>query len=71
VPEVSAGLDVTKPPYRAVGGNGLVQENLFVLGLQLASVQWGTAIAAEAGAPLDAGGRTLRDADDIALAILS
>ncbi|WP_458116338.1 FAD/NAD(P)-binding protein [Arthrobacter sp. D2-10] len=70
VPEVSPGLDVTKPPYRAVGANGLVQENLFVLGLQLSSVQWGTAIAAEAGASLDAGGRTLRDADDIALAVL-
>lgn len=71
VPEVSPGLDVTKPPYRAVGANGLVQEKLFVMGLQLSSVQWGTAIAAEAGAPLDAGGRTLRDADDIARAILA
>lgn len=71
VPEVSPGLDVTKPPYRAVGANGVVQENLFVLGLQLSSVQWGTAIAAEAGASLDAGGRTLRDADDIARAILA
>lgn len=71
VPELSAGLDVTKPPYRPVGGNGLVQEDLYVLGLQLTSAQWGTAIAAEAGASLDAGGRTLRDADDIARAILS
>lgn len=71
VPEVSPGLDVTRPPYRAVGASGLVQENLFVLGLQLSAVQWGTAIAAEAGASLDAGSRTLRDADDIALAILS
>lgn len=71
VPEVSPGLDVTTPPYRSVGTNGLVQKNLYVLGLQLSAVQWGTAIAAEAGAPLDAGGRTLRDADDIARAILS
>ncbi|NJC21181.1 putative NAD(P)/FAD-binding protein YdhS [Arthrobacter pigmenti] len=70
VPELSAGLDVTKPPYQALGANGLVQEGLYVLGLQLTSVQWGTAIAAEAGASLDAGGRTLRDADDIARAIL-
>ncbi|WP_323960240.1 hypothetical protein GC088_01930 [Arthrobacter sp. JZ12] len=71
VPEVSAGLDVTRPPYRAIGTNGLVQDDIYVLGLQLTSVQWGTAIAAEAGASLDAGGRTLRDADDIALAILA
>lgn len=71
VPEFSPGLDVTKPPYRAVGANGLAQDGLYVLGLQLASVQWGTAIAAEAGASLDAGGRTLRDADDIARAILN
>ncbi|WP_299167554.1 FAD/NAD(P)-binding domain-containing protein [uncultured Arthrobacter sp.] len=71
VPEISPGLDVTKPPYRAVGANGLIQEKLFVVGLQLSSVQWGTAIAAEAGAPLDAGGRTLLDADDIACAILA
>lgn len=71
VPEVSPGLDVTKPPYRAVGANGLVQEGLYVLGLQLSSVQWGTAIAAEAGASLDGAARTLRDADDIARMILS
>lgn len=45
--------------------------NLYILGLQLSSVQWGTAIAAEAGAPASAGSRTLRDADDIAAAILS
>lgn len=71
VPEVSPGIDVSKPPYRAIGANGLAQENLYVLGLQLSSVQWGTAIAAEAGASLDAGSRTLRDADDIARAILA
>jgi hypothetical protein len=34
-------------------------------------VQWGTAIAAEAGASLDAGARTLRDADVIAEALLA
>ena len=71
VPEVSPGIDVSRPPYRAIGANGLARENLYVLGLQLSSVQWGTAIAAEAGASLDAGGRTLRDADDIARAILA
>ncbi len=62
---------MTAPPYRLIGANGVAQKSLYVLGLQLSSVQWGTAIAAEAGAPLDAGGRTLRDADDIARAILT
>ncbi|GAB3556094.1 FAD/NAD(P)-binding protein [Arthrobacter tumbae] len=71
VPEVSPGIDVSRPPYRAIGANGLARENLYVLGLQLSSVQWGTSIAAEAGASLDAGGRTLRDADDIARALLA
>ena len=70
VPVTSDGLDVTAPPYRAVDRTGKTQESLFVIGLQLASVQWGTAIAAEAGAPLAAGGRTLLDADAIARAIL-
>ncbi|WP_246021362.1 FAD/NAD(P)-binding protein [Arthrobacter echini] len=70
VPVASSGLDVTGPPYRAVDRSGSVQESLFVIGLQLSSVQWGTAIAAEAGAPLTAGGRTLLDADGIAAAIL-
>jgi hypothetical protein len=71
VPVTSAGLDVSAPPYRAVDRTGKEQESLFVIGLQLASVQWGTAIAAEAGAPLEAGGRTLLDADAIAGAILT
>ncbi|MHA7190026.1 FAD/NAD(P)-binding protein [Arthrobacter sp. MDT2-16] len=70
VPVTSAGLDVTAPPYRAVDRTGKAHDTLFVIGLQLASVQWGTAIAAEAGAPLDAGSRTLLDADAIAGAIL-
>ncbi len=70
VPVTSAGLDVTLPPYRAVDSAGRAQDDLFVIGLQLSSVQWGTAIAAEAGAPLEAGGRTLLDADAIAAALL-
>lgn len=70
VPVASAGLDVTTPPYRAIDRAGKPHESLFVLGLQLASVQWGTAIAAEAGAPLEAGSSTLLDADTIAGAIL-
>ncbi|MFJ6003542.1 FAD/NAD(P)-binding protein [Arthrobacter sp. NPDC092385] len=71
VPVTSPGLDVTAPPYRAVDRTGREQESLYVIGLQLASVQWGTAIAAEAGAPLEAGSRTLLDADAIAGAILA
>ena len=45
-----------------------------MLGLQLSSSQWGTAIAAEAVQPgrpaYRSGQRTLRDADEIARAIL-
>ncbi|MGW9403997.1 FAD/NAD(P)-binding protein [Arthrobacter sp. NPDC055585] len=70
-PVLTPGLDVSLPPYRPLDVKGQPQENLYVLGLQLSSVQWGTAIAAEAGAPASAGSRTLRDADDIAAAILS
>ncbi|MCC3302635.1 FAD/NAD(P)-binding protein [Arthrobacter sp. zg-Y895] len=70
-PVLTPGLDVTLPPYRAVGVSGEPVENLFVLGLQLSSVQWGTAIAAEAGAPAAEGSRTLQDADAIAAAVLS
>ncbi|MCG2622909.1 FAD/NAD(P)-binding protein [Arthrobacter sp. I2-34] len=69
-PEETSGLDVTKPPYRLVGANGRVNEGLYVLGLQLSSVQWGTSIAAEAGASVHGGARTLKDADDIARDIL-
>ena len=54
--------------------NGSVTEGLYVLGLQLSAVQWGTAIAAEArqksGPVYRSGQRTLRDADEIARAIL-
>ncbi len=69
-PVTSDGLDVTPPPYRAVDRSGREQESLFVIGLQLTSVQWGTAIAAHAGAALEAGSRTLLDADAIAGAVL-
>lgn len=69
-PVTTTGLDVAGPPYRAVDRSGREQGSLFVIGLQLASVQWGTAIAAQAGAALEAGSRTLLDADAIAGAIL-
>ncbi|MEE9098186.1 FAD/NAD(P)-binding protein [Pseudarthrobacter phenanthrenivorans] len=74
-PVESTGLDVEPHPYRPVAANGSVTEGLFVLGLQLSSAQWGTAIAAEAvqdGSPAyRSGQRTLRDADEIAAAILN
>jgi len=69
-PVESSGLDVTRPPYRLVDASGRVTEGLYVLGLQLSSVQWGTSIAAEAGASVHGGARTLKDADDIARDIL-
>lgn len=73
-PVESTGLDVEPHPYRPVAANGSVTEGLFVLGLQLSSTQWGTAIAAEAiqrgGPAYRSGQRTLRDADEIAAAIL-
>ena len=69
-PVTGSGLDVTQPPYRPLDRNGQPVENLYVIGLQLSSVQWGTSIAAEAGASGETGGRTLQDADRIARAIL-
>jgi hypothetical protein len=74
-PIESTGLDVEPHPYRPIAANGSVTEGLYVLGLQLSSAQWGTAIAAEAlqpgGPAYRSGQRTLRDADEIAAAILS
>ncbi len=74
-PVEATGLDVRPHPYRPVAANGSVTDGLYVLGLQLSATQWGTAIAAEAvqpGGPAYASGqRTLRDADEIAQAILS
>ncbi|TLM81218.1 FAD/NAD(P)-binding protein [Pseudarthrobacter sp. NamE2] len=75
VPVQSTGLDVVPHPYRPVAANGAVSKGLYVLGLQLSSAQWGTAIAAEAvprkGPVYRSGQRTLRDADEIAAAILA
>jgi hypothetical protein len=73
-PVQSTGLDVVPHPYRPIAANGSVTEGIYVLGLQLSSTQWGTAIAAEAVQPRGpvyrSGQRTLRDADEIAAAIL-
>jgi hypothetical protein len=73
-PVQATGLDVRPHPYRPVASNGSVAVGLYVLGLQLSAAQWGTAIAAEAvqpgGPAYRSGQRTLRDADEIARAIL-
>ncbi|HEY9358293.1 MAG TPA: FAD/NAD(P)-binding protein [Arthrobacter sp.] len=73
-PVQASGLDVSPHPYRPVAANGSVTDGLYVLGLQLSAAQWGTAIAAEAvqpgGPTYPSGQRTLRDADEIAQAIL-
>ncbi len=68
---VTSGLDVSAPPYRTLDGAGVPVAGLYVLGLQLSSVQWGTAIAAEAAAKYRSGYRTVCDADTIAAAILA
>lgn len=57
-----SGFDVLGEPYRLVDGDGLAHRGIFVLGLQLSSVQWGTAIAAQAGDVEAPAARTLFDA---------
>ncbi|MBP2412107.1 hypothetical protein JOF48_000906 [Arthrobacter stackebrandtii] len=70
-PVTTSGLDVSAPPYRVVDGAGAPVEGLYVLGLQLSSTQWGTAIAAEASAKYRSGYRTVLDSDAIASHILT
>lgn len=70
-PVVTSGMDVSASPYQPLDGAGKPVPGLYVLGLQLSSVQWGTAIAAEATAKHSSGYRTVLDADAIAAAILS
>ncbi|WBL19178.1 FAD/NAD(P)-binding protein [Citricoccus sp. NR2] len=66
------GLDVTTPrPYRLIRDDGTVHESIYVLGLQLSSVQWGTAIAAESGQDPDGRAWTLGDADAAARRIVA
>ncbi len=69
-PVTTSGVDVTAPPYRPLDGTGIPVEGLYLLGLQLSSVQWGIAIAAEASAKYRSGYRTIVDADAIAQDIL-
>ncbi|WP_394940274.1 FAD/NAD(P)-binding protein [Psychromicrobium sp. YIM B11713] len=67
---LTSGLDVSEPPYRLLDASGTVVDDLYLLGLQLSSTQWGTAIAAEAQAQYPSGYQTLVDADRIASDIL-
>lgn len=69
VPVPGKGFNVTERPHRLIDDAGNPAP-LFVLGLQLSSVQWGTAIAAEAGKDPDGRARTLGDADAAARAVL-
>ncbi len=61
-----SGFDVVGEPYRLVNGEGLAHRGIFVLGLQLSSAQWGTAIAAQAGPVENPAARTLQDAQYVA-----
>ncbi|MGQ7787042.1 FAD/NAD(P)-binding protein [Nesterenkonia sp. PF2B19] len=64
------GFDVTETPHRLIDAAGHPLDGVYVLGLQLSSVQWGTAIAAESGGDPRSGARTLADADAAAGSIL-
>ena len=68
-PVPAKGLDVTTPPYRVVRADGETEPGIFVLGLQLSSAQWGTAIAAEADADLGLGSSTVADSNRVAGAV--
>ncbi|WP_159609114.1 FAD/NAD(P)-binding domain-containing protein [Glutamicibacter sp. JC586] len=61
-----SGFDVIGEPYRLVNSEGLAHRGIFVLGLQLSSAQWGTAIAAQAGDINNPAARTLKDATHVA-----
>lgn len=67
----SSGFDVTARPHRLRGADGTVREGVLVLGLQLSGVQWGTAIAPEAGADVRDRALFLADADAAARVALA
>ena len=66
---VHKGFEVTEQPHRLLHSDG-TSGQIYVLGLQLSSAQWGTAIAAEAGGDPQTTARTLGDADAAAVAVL-
>ena len=67
---VHKGFAVTEQPHRLVDSQGAAGR-IYVLGLQLSSAQWGTAIAAEAGGDHRGTARTLADADAAAADIMA
>lgn len=69
-PRPSTGFDVTARPHRLRSAEGAVHERILVLGLQLSGMQWGTAIAAEAGADARDRALSLADADAAAQVLL-
>lgn len=70
-PRAGKGFDVTPLPHRLISADDAAVEEIYVLGLQLSSVQWGTAIAAEAGGDPESSARSLADADAAARAVLA
>ncbi|WP_324615183.1 FAD/NAD(P)-binding protein [Nesterenkonia sedimenti] len=68
---VHKGFAVTDSPHRLLTSRDSVVEGIYVLGLQLSSAQWGTAIAAEAGGQITTTARSLADADAVVVDILS
>lgn len=75
LPDASApvpgqGFEVTASPYRLVAPDGAAVEGVYVLGLQLSSAQWGTAIAAESDGDLGLSASTIADADDVVADVL-
>ncbi|PQZ98614.1 hypothetical protein CQ017_08650 [Arthrobacter sp. MYb224] len=64
-----SGFDVVGEPYRLINAEGLAHRGIFVLGLQLSSAQWGTAIAAQAGDPTHPAAQTLHDAEQVVIEI--
>jgi hypothetical protein len=66
---VHKGFNVTETPHRLIHTDGTAG-HIYVLGLQLSSVQWGTAIAAEAGGDTGGSARALADADAAAADVL-
>jgi hypothetical protein len=69
-PVPGRGFEVTASPYRLIGPSGEAARHVYVLGLQLSSAQWGTAIAAEADADLRFSAQTLANADDVVADVL-
>lgn len=67
---VHKGFNVTAEPHRLIHADGSAGQ-IYVLGLQLSSVQWGTAIAAEAGGDTRGSARALADADAAAAEVAS